>query len=496
MNKKIIIGISLAVLLTSISITKTYANEAQLYESDTQNLGSQQRIHVSQTFGNGYTTPITQIIVHNFGQDFTDSVKNTTSNVATYICFSPTYTTSTACTTGTKYAPITISTTSIYATYTFSTATPTSTTYISYIHITAVSGSPFNVGTLKGSTSDRYPKGECSYSTNADPTIQTACSLKDIYFQLTTQNETDFSQQNFISFLHPTNGITTKDFENWVIGLGNLASTTTYYIKIDYQSYGNNTSTRPDYTSFTGSTSSIWAFPKGTNLLPTISGNTWLWNATASIATDINFTNLMAQESISFSVNEYATTSPTTYQEYAGIENPYVAGAIAYDKKQRELEDCNKYTIGLFSSTTVEAVMCQILQSGASFVNYLFTPPQFALNNLKLELERYKNIFPFSIYFAILGDIKDASSIYNSATSTTLNLNVQTLSGESLRLVTIDSSTLKTAFTNTTTATRFGNLPACNTACAQAKVDTLHLPLKIAIWFTTGITIIAMIAML
>lgn len=118
-------------------------------------------------------------------------------------------------------------------------------------------------------------------------------------------------------------------------------------------------------------------------------------------------------------------------------------------------ENCDAYSFGLFSSTTVQATICAAKQAITGILRWFFVPTNLGFDFLHSSLEDSKQIFPFSIMFNFASSTQTA--LANIATSTpTATLNFKTLTGvPAISLTFLSSSTLENAVGSSTKDTIF-----------------------------------------
>lgn len=136
-----------------------------------------------------------------------------------------------------------------------------------------------------------------------------------------------------------------------------------------------------------------------------------------------------------------------------------------------------------------------MLYAGCQLINIVFVPSKTFSTALQNAINGFQGIFPFNLYFSIVGGVQ--SDLYTNATSTpttTLTLSTMGLHGEQLNLINVSSTFLASALTTATQTSPFGGtISECDTTCATEKVNNAYLPIKIGVWIIAGIKIVAMI---
>lgn len=143
--------------------------------------------------------------------------------------------------------------------------------------------------------------------------------------------------------------------------------------------------------------------------------------------------------------------------------------------------NCDAYTLGLFSSTSLPGIGCIVKKVTFEVFEWLFIPGSTLIEQF-ISLIDITNYFPFSL-------VKEAvtlaqSTIENSMTSTTV-YSATTLSIPQIGLSTqlLSSSTLKDALVN----------PNCDNACANSLTENIFDAERAIIWIGTVIGVITMI---
>lgn len=140
--------------------------------------------------------------------------------------------------------------------------------------------------------------------------------------------------------------------------------------------------------------------------------------------------------------------------------------------------DCSQYQIGLFSSTTLDAMGCQIKKTAFAIIGFLVSPPEWASQSLQGSVALVKQSFPFSIPTLISNAVSSTQGTY--ATSSVLSYGIPDLNGN-LQTEVVASSTSLHDFLTT---------PTCNTTCAQNDVDFIFGIETAIIWVSVAFTLI------
>jgi len=115
---------------------------------------------------------------------------------------------------------------------------------------------------------------------------------------------------------------------------------------------------------------------------------------------------------------------------------------------------------------------------------FLFTPSQTSVTNLETSIQQFQNVFPFNLYFGIVGDLVSSTDSENVATSTPLTLKIPNLSGSgTVTLFNATSSFWVKIFTTEN----------CNSNCATAVQTNIFDFMKMLIWLATAFILITMV---
>lgn len=484
-NKIKIIIIGLTLFISVFLIQKSYALDidestyGQFYGIDTAewNIGAPSSFALSQTFGNNFEGTINKLKIS------THVSVNGYSVARHSLCVSAIYNTSTVCSGGTRYDAISSTTISGYLIeYTFPSFTITPDQYLSYTYSfpgSLIAG--LNDYFYDGANIERYSEGECTATVGG---IHQNCgNLKDIYFAF----DTSISREIGITF--PTNALITPDFLFWSVGVGDV-STTSYSrsIYLQYSTSSVFSTSTTDIIRISNSNKNFRATLIKTKTLAQATTTRWyararLYDATTSVA---------LSSTIYFDV--YPTSTAAIIPGLEGLEILGTGGRLNTDlgcgiRKGTSTPIWQSFIPDLSPDT----LFCYIREAGMKIGAFLFIPDKIFLDGLQSELQSYQNTFPFSLYFNVIGGYQSAINTHNVATTTPIILSIQGLKGENLILMSLNSSTLKTAITVATTTTQFGQNQACNSSCAQNRINNLFLPIKISIWIACGLKIVAMI---
>jgi len=274
------------------------------------------------------------------------------------------------------------------------------------------------------------------------------------------QNETSsILSTGSITPVVPLNLESTPDFNNWVFNYNNPNTGTGNSTQISIN-YGTSSIENIDieYNLPTGEQTQINIFKNNT-----LATGTW----TAYVGLINTF------ETSSTQTNTILTSTTITFTITEGLFRGSTSGHL--DLACGDIAD------------TIQKYWCYIL-------DYTIRPHLDYKTMISNSLAKFKQIFPFSIYFAISDPINEVLADGNIATTTTLGLSLKGLNGSNFTMATLTSSTLKNAFTVSPYTTQFGSSTGCDSACAQDKVDNLFMPIKMGGWILTGMKIVAMIA--
>lgn len=301
-----------------------------------------------------------------------------------------------------------------------------------------------------------------------------------------------------ISFLYPTEGITTTAFSAFAMGYNNLIATHTYQTDITYsvpQITGEKTLSFTDTGANIG-TARLVPIPSGPGSYINQSSvneiaNASLYDVTNFLIPDTLSPFLIATTSVEYNVlvNGTALNATTSFTNVfiigsSTIETSTILNPIQYGNTP--------------ITTSTFALQCakpsdwtdfggDLLFAGCGFLNVAILPQAPITSVLEGEIQGFQNIFPFSLYFGIVNPIN--TTIQNTASSsnsspTALNLEIMDMNGNYFNLGSITSSTLLTVL----------QTPKCNLTCAQQAVGNYFGVADMLIWTTAGIKIVLMIA--
>ena len=283
----------------------------------------------------------------------------------------------------------------------------------------------------------------------------------------------------------PRTNTTGTDFGFWALGINNFTATTTNpQLRIRYGSESTNYA----YTDTLDVeenelTNADYPITKSRAL-----GN-GTWYARGYLYDDTGQLLITNNETV-FNISD-ATGTRTFASQVDLNEFSYNLGTAS-----SSLENCQQYSGGFWSSSTLQAISCYTIRTGFNISQFLFVANNSNIDGLKDEIQKFENIFPFSLYFQVLNTTKNSLRSSNVATTTNTSLSIVGLQGNNLTLFTLTSTTLKDALVNATQTTRFGTTPGCNYACADDRIERIFNFISMGIWIYTGITILGMIILI
>lgn len=145
-------------------------------------------------------------------------------------------------------------------------------------------------------------------------------------------------------------------------------------------------------------------------------------------------------------------------------------------------ESCAQYTLGIFSSTTVPAIMCMTRQTIYNVGEWLFVPPA-SVNEWFRNAIDFSDVVPFNIIMGVKDRIQVAGSFVVTASSTPSEATYSVKNpwnGQTTVLIT--SSTFRDALIG----------PNCNLSCANAAKADFQTYANAAIWLATSVAVIAL----
>lgn len=271
-----------------------------------------------------------------------------------------------------------------------------------------------------------------------------------------------------INFVNPYDGGTFNDFDTWNLSL-DLSSTTPSnnqrYLIIDYGTDTNNLNNH-DYIALSTLLNNLQInaiqLQKNTNLVTSSSSVLFPYYARAR-------------------VTELSTSTSA---------NVISSGIISF----------NILPNGLAPGVKGNSLQCGTLDYGCTFWQYFMNAMQFimlptpsSVNALLNSFLNFRNVFPFSIYFNIVGNFETVITNSNATTTNTLSINIPNLNGTTKTITVLTSSTLKNVLTQNSVTNQFGTTPTCNSTCATTAVNNIFTVLRYIIWIPTAITAIMII---
>jgi len=463
----VFISLFLAGLTFSYNLTRaatTTISQTYSIDYDTISAALPQRYTI-QTLGNGYTGIINELTVQ---------WTNTSAEPLFSICVATTSTRPSGSCGGasyTRYDPISSSSITGQTKYKYTDISITSDKYLS-ITIQPIGATDTKI---YGNAQNRFINGACysTSTTNSPYTSDTCDTLNDLYFYISLGYAP-------ITFVVPNPNSETPDFAYWTIAVQNAATTTeTRSLIINYAT----TTTLIE----TPTTNTLQDIITGYPLNSYSADFVYIMPKTNSIAN--NATTTWFAQALLYNLNTLIGSSDITTFYIQPSSTGYIGGSIGGDLYPTKITTSTVEYPKQTQRCEFTDILCHISNLWATFYNLMILPIPQARIDLRNAIYQFQSIPPFSYYFTTLGVVRDASNNYNVATTTTLALTIQGLKGENLSLVTINSSTLKTAITVTTSTTIFGTQQACNGACATARINNLYFPLKMITWIGTLITV-------
>lgn len=295
-----------------------------------------------------------------------------------------------------------------------------------------------------------------------------------------------------VSFQFPVNGTTTSDFSTWYVNVSNMSTTVRYLTNVQYSLVSSSLQYADSFGGvLTGTTYANLHWLKGQSLASPYSA-TSTWNATAYVTLADCTTNcVVASTSIQFTVNNNAPIlqNNTTSLIYN------LASSSVPTNNATDTNSCSNWTTpgsGIFD------IGNGLLYAGCRLIVFTLVPGSNFTNALSASIQGFQGIFPFNLYFAVVGGVRDDLFLDASSTpTTTLTLSTQGLYGEQLNLINVSSTFLASALSTPTTTGAFGGtIHGCDINCSTEKISNAYLPIKIAVWIIAGLKIVGMITAL
>jgi hypothetical protein len=301
-----------------------------------------------------------------------------------------------------------------------------------------------------------------------------------------------------IGFTFPTNGTTTSYFEPWLLHASNLASADLYRTVVTwYATYPNGNKTVP-LSNFNFSTGqqilnqgisiyrTQWNFDFAQNVQ--ITATAQIFNTSdasgnslapqyqiASASTTIQFTLVNLGLASSTPPVIVSSTGNGTYSQ--ATTTTFVVTNINPNPVSQSL------CIAPSSSFDIGGQIGYGLCQAGSF---LFVPSDDYKQNAQETISGFQSVFPFSVYFSVLGGVTNAINNNNVSTTQTLPLRILGFNGQYYTMATITSSTLHDTLVTA----------SCDSDCVSHDINNLITPVKMGIWIVTAMKIIAMVASL
>lgn len=299
-----------------------------------------------------------------------------------------------------------------------------------------------------------------------------------------------------IGFLTPTSSYSGRDFNNWIFGIEDASYSQSYKIDVNYST--------PDYSilydwtdTHTFSPSASGDFPVGfvkshTLYAPLLGTSSTIWRVTAELSQyeedgngNWGYEVIDTTSQNVINISGYVATSTFANNLPPGI-NPHTGfGENGIDPNSTSsvfYVDCEGYTIGLFSSTTLPGIGCIIKKTSFSILGWLFVPPQWA-SDMLADIMDFSDIFPFSLVREVV-DITNDVAIINAVATSSYSNSAITL--PQIGLATgnlLSSSTLKDTLEN----------PLCNSTCAENLKENIFNAERMVIWGGAAILVITLI---
>lgn len=225
----------------------------------------------------------------------------------------------------------------------------------------------------------------------ADPTWcnQTGCTRQGavrLYGQVSSQ---------LVFFSAPTNGITTEDFDNWIVSATGLNIGEGYSFKV---LYGETTSTIGTYADIGGgftaaNTVTTGNVGKSISLIPfsALATTSVQWSARPVLYTS---SSQIVGTDITFTVQRNAGFPNQPNWNASSIIN-YASTTLA--GPALECPDFN-----FFSSSTLGTIVCWGQKGFIGLLSFLFQPNPNVMEYLRVTITGFQNVFPFNLTFGTL----------------------------------------------------------------------------------------------
>lgn len=297
---------------------------------------------------------------------------------------------------------------------------------------------------------------------------------------------------------YPSYGMTTPDFSNWVYSLSNLLPGQSYYVKTLYEfasssdpSLISDTTRYVDETLFIADTSSENYIPFPRNISNSLTpfnewGTTYRWVTSILVYPTGRF-DLMANVTSTFFVNlSTPTSSNSTSSQKAGPFNPTQnITQIPKDCSSFQMFD-TYFGIPFFSSSSFTGANCYMQSFATWTFNQMVYPHDATKNLINSQTQQFKEVVPFKIFFKITDGLNTAIQNASSSSSSggPVSLTIHGLDYDQVdTLLTLDSSTLVTAFSTT----------HCTGTCPQNTKENIFGVLRATIWIIAGFNWIALL---
>lgn len=285
---------------------------------------------------------------------------------------------------------------------------------------------------------------------------------------------------NFIDFSWPQNNTSTPDFRNWVLDL-NLSTTTEGAIGV---LYGDSTSTIDMFSDFSALQSipagRTWAVVPKSHLLNPMENfaTSSVWFAYAALL-DANGDSIATTSVIFFNINpNYSidiSTMPTSTAHGITLARPY---GNVFNFTATEVSPYFTCSVAVNDWTGCLGNVFLAL------FRMTFVPSDTSLSFINSQILALENVFPFNLYFGLIGDVRTYADENNVATSTPMTIKLRNF--QNTGYITVFNATSSFWVNIATTA-------HCDATCAQATVDRVFNVVKMFIWLSTAITILAIV---
>lgn len=237
------------------------------------------------------------------------------------------------------------------------------------------------------------------------------------------------SSANFqVDLLFPYYGLVTDDFLYWTARIASAPSSTSdRFLVVDYSSSSTLVGVdKVNSVQISNTNQNYQVSFKKTVLLATTTLS--VWYARASI---VDGRQVVATSSIvSFTVNPVGNLIP-------GIAG---TAPILFDRPpQRVVDDCSQFSLGIFSSSTGQAVLCYIRQGVYWLGDVLFVPATSSQIFLADSVSDFQGTFPFSVFYSVQQGVASSSLVVVPSLSLSLPVLV---GGSNVSISILSSSTL------------------------------------------------------